>query len=100
MEAIKTALFDNPLPIFIALAILELVFLIAFAKRRTLRRGLLLATPSVLAGIVCLTAWLVPTDRKAILAAANAICEDIQEGKKDALEAYVDDKYMGYWEND
>ena len=99
MEAIKTALFDNPLPIFIALAPLELIFLIAFLRRRTLRRALLLATPSVLAGIVCLTSWLVPTDRKAILAAANAICADIQAGRKDALEAYLDGKFAGVYEN-
>jgi hypothetical protein len=97
MEAIKTALFDNPLPIFIALAPLELIFLIAFARRRTLRRGLLLATPSVLAGIVCLTSWLVPTDRKAILAAATAICADIQAGKRDALEAKLDGNFSGVY---
>lgn len=97
MEAIKTALFDNPLPIFIALVPLELIFLIAFLRRRTLRRGLLLATPSVLAGIVCLTSWLVPTDRKAILAAASAVCADIQAGKKDALEANLDAKFSGVY---
>jgi hypothetical protein len=97
MEAIKTALFDNPLPIFVALAILELIFMVAFARRRTLRRGLLLATPTVLAVIVCLTWWLVPTDRKAILAASTAICADIQAGKKDALEANLDGKFSGIY---
>ena len=99
MDAIKTALFDNPLPIYIALAPLELIFLIAFVRRRTLRRGLLLATPSVLAGIVCLTSWLVPTDRKAILAATTAICADIQDGKKEAMEAYLDEKFVGSYEH-
>ena len=98
MEAIKTLLFENPLPIYIALAPLDVIFLIAFLRRRTLRRGLLLAAPSVLAGIVCLTSWLVPTDRKSILAAANAICADIQAGKKDALVTYLDDKFSGLYE--
>jgi hypothetical protein len=97
MESIKTAMFDNPLPIFIGLAILELIFMVAFASRRTLRRGLLLATPTVLAVIVCLTSWLVPTDRKAILAASSAICSDIQAGKKDALEANLDVKFSGIY---
>src|ERR1035437_7495376 len=97
METIKTAMFDNPLPIFIALALLELIFLIAFAKRRTLRRGLLLATPSVLAGFACLPCWLAPTARRATPAAATAICADIQEEKKDALEAYLDGKFSGIY---
>ena len=30
MESIKTALFDNPMPIYIALAPLDVIFLIAF----------------------------------------------------------------------
>ena len=97
MESIKIALFENPLPIYIALVPLDVIFLIAFLRRRTLRRGLLLAVPSVLAGIVSLTVWLVPTDRKAIFSAATAICADIQAGRKDALETYLDGKFSGVY---
>ncbi len=95
MDTIKSVLFENPLPLYIALVPVEIVLLVVWRMRRTRRTLCMLALPTVIAAIVSLTAWLVPTDRKYIAAAGREIAAGLERGNTDPLAKYLDERFSG-----
>jgi len=98
MDTIKSVLFENPTYLLIALAAAEVVLGFLWWDRRAERNGrtylYALAVPPVLAAALLLAAALVVTDRERITQAAKEIAADVTQGRRDALERYLDDNFV------
>jgi len=97
MDKITTALFEDPLYVYISLAIAELVVAAIWYERRTRRTAASLAAPLVLAGAVFALETLVVTDREEIIAALQLIAREAEtdEGQAmpmDAARRYLDEQ--------
>ncbi|MGC9454366.1 MAG: hypothetical protein ACP5HU_05830 [Phycisphaerae bacterium] len=96
MDGIRTALFEEPFYIYVALAFAELVLLGIWYERRTRRWALSLLAPVVLAGAVFVMEAVVETDREQITRALNEIADDVEAGSTAAGERYLSDDYSGF----
>ncbi|MFP3937434.1 MAG: hypothetical protein ACLFVW_03760 [Phycisphaerae bacterium] len=96
MDGIKTALFEEPFYIYVALGFAELVLLAVWYERRTPRWAMSLLAPVVLAGAVFLVEAVVETDREQITRALGEIAADAGAGRTDAGERYLADDYKGF----
>ena len=97
MDTVRTALFEEPLYVYLALAVAELVIAVLWHERRSMRLAAALIVPPALAGIVFAAATLVVTDREAILSAAGEIARDVAAGRSDAARKYLDDDFLAYY---
>ena len=85
--------FENPLYVYVALALSEVVLVALFFERRSRRAACLLLVPAALAGVVALVAHLVRTDREKIIAAARDIADAVEAGQFDRIAAHLDDDF-------
>ncbi|MHC4294257.1 MAG: hypothetical protein ACYSTL_01585 [Planctomycetota bacterium] len=88
--------FENPLKIYIALGLIELVCVIVFLVRRTGKSALALLVPLGLAGIVALVAYLVVTDREQITAAVHDIANAIVTAQPERIPPYLDEQFTAH----
>jgi len=98
METLRETFFEDPLYVYVALGIAELVLAAVWWERRTRRAAMLLAAPLLLGAAVYLVAAAVVTDRERIIAAAREIARDVEQGRTDAVERYIDDAFRGPYE--
>lgn len=85
-------LFERPFVIYLILGVIELVLMLWWRGQMTPRRWASLAAAPALAGAVCLTAWLVVTDRERIEGAINAIVADANAGSTSLLGQHLAQK--------
>lgn len=97
MDALRSAFLENPLWVYVGLALAELVLVALWYERRTRRRAVLLAAAPVLAVGVGLLAWTVVTDREQILRHAETIAAEIGAGRADALQTYLHEDFTGVY---
>ena len=95
MDSLKTALFENPLGIYIALGAAEVVLLLIWRARRTKRSAAALAAGPILAGIVLLVAALVVTNREQIQSACDEIAEAVNHRDLASVERHLDEDFAG-----
>lgn len=98
METIRTVLFEDPLYIYFTLGGAWLVLGAIWWERRSRKWAMTLLIPLVLGGAVALVEHLVVTDREQMVNAVHEIAADIERGKLDMAELYLDDQWtQGYW---
>ena len=92
MEALKRALFEDPLTIYVGLGMIEIVLLAVWRRYMTPRRLLALAGPLLLAGGVFLVERMVVTDAELIVTALEEIAESASADSPDMvpIRTYVD----------
>jgi hypothetical protein len=95
MEALQTVLFENPLGIYIALAVFGALGLVSYQNLRTIRSARPTTFALVAAAAVFAISTLVVTDREAILAKSDDIAIAINTGDLIALEFSLADDFAG-----
>lgn len=90
METVKFLLFENPVPVCVAMVIAESVVLAIWCVRRTRRSAVALLLPPLLAGAVVLAGGLVKTDREQIVQALGEIAASAEAGHLRAAGDYLD----------
>lgn len=83
MQALRRALFEDPLTIYVALGMIEIVLLAVWHRSMTPRRLLVLAAPLLLGGGVFWIERLVVTDGEVIVAALEEIAEGVSADPPD-----------------
>lgn len=96
VDTITTALFEDPIWLYVALGVIEAALVALWRGRPGRRVTIGLLVPLVLAGAVFFVSRAVVTDRERITAAARAIIQDIRRGNTDVLAEYLDDEYRGF----
>ncbi|HOD83362.1 MAG: hypothetical protein BWX88_02911 [Planctomycetes bacterium ADurb.Bin126] len=97
METIKSTLFEDPMYLYVALVFAELALGALWYERRTRRWLVSLAIPPLLAVGAYALSELVETDREQILRAVDEIAADVQAGRVDALQQWIDDQFAGHF---
>ncbi|MBS3735272.1 MAG: hypothetical protein KGY99_10165 [Phycisphaerae bacterium] len=95
MSAIERLLFEQPLYVYLALALGELILAAVWYERRSRRALALLAIPLVLAGVVFAVERIVRTDREVIRAASYRIAHGLAAGDTEPLAAHLSDDFGG-----
>ncbi len=95
MDPLKTALFEDPLGIYIALGTAEVVLLLIWRTRRIKRSAAALAAGAILAGIVLLVAALVVTNREQIQSACDEIAEAVNHRDLASVGRHLDENFVG-----
>ena len=98
METLQKTFLEDPLYVYISLAIAELVLAAIWHERRSRKSVLMLLIPPVLAGAVCIVAAVVVTDREQILRAATEIADDVAAGGSAAVKKYLDKDFAGRYQ--
>lgn len=96
MDTITTALFEDPIWIYVVLGVIEAALVARWWGQPERRATIGLLVPLVLAGAVFFISRAVVTDRERVRAATWAIIQDIQDGNTDVLAEYLDDEYRGF----
>ncbi len=86
-------IFEDPFWPCMVLALAELAIVAVWWLSRSRRLRLAMAGPPVLAAAVFLVAALVVTDREKIIAASRAIAADIEAGRTESLQRYLDERF-------
>ncbi len=97
MESVSRTFFENPVYLYVALGLAEVVLAIRWRERRTRRLALALLVPAVLAGCVFLLDYFVVTDREQIISASKEIARGFETGSMEAAEKYLDEKFGGFY---
>ena len=95
MEALKTALFEDPLWIYVALGAVEAILLLRWRARGTGRIDRALLVAPILAGLVFITAALVVTDPEQIRAACDEITRAVNRREPASIARYLDTEFGG-----
>ena len=92
MQALKRALFEDPLTIYAGLVMIEIVMLALWRRYMTSRRLLALAVPLLLGGAVFFIERTVVTDAEIIVAALEEIAETASADSRDLgpIRTYLD----------
>lgn len=93
MDSVRATLFENPLYVYIVLALGWAVLIGIWRARRTRRCAWSLAAPPILAGIVLVVSTLVVTDREQILAAARDIATNFERGDMAEIVRHLDEDF-------
>lgn len=99
MDEAKRVLFESPTYLYVALVVAELALAGIWYERRSRRVAMLLVVPILLAGVVFAIEAAVVTNREQIIEAAREIVADLNEGKTDTLDKYLDDEFSGFYLN-
>lgn len=94
MESIEIALFENPLYLYISLAIAELVLTAIWYERRTRRWAVSLAIPILLAAGIFALETLVVTDREQITTALKEIAAEMQNLPRSPVKLPVTERHL------
>ena len=97
METIKATLFEDPTYLYVALVFAELALAALWYERRTRGWLLSLAIPPLLAAGAFGLSELVETDREQILRGLDEIAADVEAGRVDALETWLDEQFTGHF---
>lgn len=102
MTWLKALLFDDPITIYVALGMIELVLLAVWGRYLTRRRLLVLAGPLLIAGAVFCIERIVVTDSEMIVAAVEEMAAGASADPSDLgpAETYLDEKMtadLGPW---
>jgi hypothetical protein len=92
----KELLFDNPLPIYVVLALAEIVIAGLWHRGRSRNLAIALLVPPVLAMAFMTVGMLVVTDRQKIATALKDIAAHVERGDLRACEAYLAEDFDGY----
>jgi hypothetical protein len=95
VAVITSTLLEDPTYLYVALVFVELALGALWYERRARRWLVSLAIPPLLAVGAFALSELVETDREQILRGADEIAADIQAGRVDALQQWLDDKFTG-----
>ena len=95
MEALKTSLFENPLGIYIALAIIGALGLVSYHTWRTFKSAWPTAVALVAGAAVFTVSTLVVTDRERIGAACEKIADAISNRNTVVVEFLLDKDFTG-----
>jgi len=88
----KQLLFEDPMPIYVALGVIEIIMAAVWYRGRVKRVAIALAIPPLLAGGFLAMDLLVVTDREKLDRSLREIAADIQQGDiKGAMEFLADD---------
>ena len=90
MEALQTALFENPLGIYIALAIVAVLGLISYQNWRTFKSAWLTIVALIAGATVFTVSTLVVTDREKIRAACDEIAKALNNRNMLIVEHFLD----------
>lgn len=93
MDRLKTALFEDPIYVYVALVVAFLALAAVWYERRTRRAALLLLAPPVLAAVVFALEALVVTDREQIVAAAKDIAASVEAGDFGGILKHLDEDF-------
>lgn len=85
--------FENPIYVYIALGLAELVIAAVWYERRNRRLILAMLIPPVLAIGVAVVERLVVTDREQIMAAAGQMAEAVERRQLDRIVEHIDDEF-------
>ena len=96
MDTITENLCEEPIYVFITLAIAVLVLGALWHSSRKKLYLKLIAAPVVLAIAVFAMDYFIIMDREQIQDASREIATDLETGRVDAAGYYLDDKYFGY----
>ena len=94
MEWLKTAVFENPVYLYLALACAEMVLVFLWRAGKTWRTAAAMAVPILLAGAVFVVEAVVVTDREQITAALREIVRDAGARGQAASEFQVLATYL------
>jgi hypothetical protein len=92
----KELLFENPLPLYVALGLVEIVIAGLWYRGKTRRLAVALLIPPLLAGAVLAMDLLVETDREKLQKALREIAADVERGDLRGVSKYLADDYYGY----
>ena len=95
MEALKIALFKNPLGIYIALAIVGVLGLVSYQNWRTFKSAWPTAVALIVGAAVFTVSTLVVTDREQIGAACEKIANAISNRNTVVVEFLLDEEFTG-----
>jgi len=95
MEALQTALFENPLGIYIALAIVAVLGLISYQNWRTFKSAWLTIVALIAGATVFTVSTLVVTDREKIRAACDEIAKALNNRNMLIVEHFLDRDFTG-----
>ena len=93
----RELLFENPLPLYVALALAEIVIAGLWYRGRTRRLAIALAIPPLLAGAVLALDLLVETPREKLQKAVGQIAADVERGDIRAACGWLSDDFGGYF---
>lgn len=93
MEWLKETFFEDPTTVYIVLAMAEAVLAFTWFRRREAKWAWRLLIPLMLAGVVCLVAWLAVTDREQIQANAQQLARDVERGNVEHAFSYLSEKF-------
>ena len=93
----RELLFENPLPLYVVLALAEIVIAGLWYRGRTRRLAIALAIPPLLAGAVLALDLLVETPREKLQKAVRHIAADVERGDIRAACGYLSDDFGGHF---
>lgn len=97
MDSLRQTFFEDPLTVYVFLAVAELA-VVALCYRQPMRRRVaaMLVCPILAVGVFAMEK-LVVTDREQITAAMHEIAQDIQAGSFEKAAAYLDEDLTGHY---
>jgi len=93
---VSETFFENPLYVYIALGLVEVVLLGIWFERRAPGAARAMIVPPVLAGVVALVAHWVVTDREQIQTASQDIAEAIVQRQYGRIAPHLDEKFLAH----
>ncbi|OPX23681.1 MAG: hypothetical protein B1H04_03425 [Planctomycetales bacterium 4484_123] len=90
METVVRLLFERPWPLYVALGLVEFIFLLGLAWRRSWSWARVAAGPVVLAGLVALSAHLVETEAERIEGIVRQVARQVEAGDVVAAASRLD----------
>ena len=93
MQKLKTAFFEDPTYVYVALVVALVVLAAVWYERRTRRVAMLLLVPPALAAAVFALEALVVTDREQIVAAAKDIAASVEAGNFGGILKHLDEDF-------
>ncbi len=99
MNALERTLFEDPLYLYVALGISEIVLVVMWHSRRQPKLKLAMLVPVALAGLAFALERLVVTDREQIIGISRGIARDIEAGSLDRLADCLDEGFAGIYGN-
>ena len=95
MDPIRSALFEDPLGVYLILGGIAAILLVVWLTVRTRKAAAAVAVPVALAIAVAVVSTCVVTERERIVEAMEEIAADLESGSVDVLASRVADDYSG-----